>query len=127
MIPANPIAEALTRRAFAGVSAYVIVWQGQPVGRVAFREDGGDLRCLLTVDGQEVGECFDADTDPAQYTTLAHLAVLRLRPPGTPDYETDGAHLRRIAAGMAALPYSGTITTWQAALRSAGYDVWQAL
>ena len=42
MIPTNPTPEALTPRAFAGVSAYVNAWHGQPDGRVACREEGGE-------------------------------------------------------------------------------------
>ena len=124
MTPAHPTAEALTRRAFAGVSAYVIVWQGQPVGRVAFREDDGYLRCLLTVAGQEVGDYWDRPADPYAETYAVQTASTWLRAPAVPDYETDGAHVSRVGLALYDIVAG---ETWQAALRSAGYDVWQAL
>ena len=128
MIPTSPTAEALTRRAFAGVSAYVIAWHGQPVGRVAFREDGGDLRCLLTVAGTHGQSTMPADwltgADAHTYNEAFRYAERNLRVIAAPDYEADVAHVSRIRA-----TFSGIYTPdyWQAALQSAGYDVWLAL
>ena len=127
MIPTSPTAEALTRRAFAGVSAYVIAWQGQPVGRVAFREDGGDLRCLLTVAGTHGQSTMWADwlagADARTYNEAFRYAAGRLRVIAAPDYEADVAHVSRMRA-----TFSGIYTPdWRAALLAVGYDVWQAL
>ena len=129
MIPTNPTADALTRRAFAGVSAYVIAWQGQPVGRVAFREDGGDLRCLLTVAGAvRPSEStvsiprLSGATRTAERDVLCRAAK-RLVAPDTFDYDTDGSHIWRVRRTFNDL----CVADWQAALRSAGYDVWLAL
>ena len=127
MTPTHPTADQLTRRAFAGVSAYVIAWQGQPVGRVAFREDGGDLRCLLTVTDVVCPSTASIDwlegANAYKYSAVARQAAQIIRVPSIPDYETDGAHPARVRQAFYAAHYDD----WQAALRSAGYDVWQAL
>ena len=137
MTPTNPTAEQLTRRAFGGVSAYVIAWQGQPVGRVAFREDGGDLRCLLTVAGATRPATTSLDVDwlegatVTDYRMAAGFAALEIKAPPAPDYESDTAHAHRIKQALVSNrptePEEPQAKTWQAALRSAGYDVWQAL
>lgn len=112
--------------AFANVSAYVVVKDGERIASVAFkypRDGAGRLYAYVHVFGTEMTRGFAAGGGYDKRSAAVEDAVRRIKAPGL-GWAGDadviairGAILNPNAGGQ----------YWDRRLRDAGYDVWQAV
>ena len=106
-------------KAFANVSAFIIVKNGERIGKVAFKH-ADSVRCFLHIAGAPMsagsagGGGYDRATAAFQEAAARHSLDA---------WPTHAEHIRAIKAAAAG---SGG-TSWESALRNAGFEVWQAV
>jgi hypothetical protein len=109
-------------KAFAGVSAYVIAKNGDQIGRVAFKFARSGLRttCYFHVLGSEMTRAYASGGGYDKCSAAVHSAIGRIKVE-----EGDIRTSQRVGAIRDAVTDNGA--AWDADLRRAGFDIWQAV
>lgn len=106
-------------KAFQNVSAFILVKNGENVGKVAFKY-GAAVRCFLHIAGARMsigvarGGGYDRASAAFQYAAECH------------SIDAWPSHIELIQAVKAAALKADSLS-WDRALRDAGFDVWQAV
>lgn len=122
-------------KAFAHVSAYVIAYKGERVATLAFkfpRDGASRLWCYLHWAGCEMVRAYAGGGGYNKRTAAAAYAACKM-PAELPDtVYADGTPHHDVDTRTAYVAFRGALekdggSNWDATLRDAGFDVWQAV
>jgi hypothetical protein len=107
------------RKAFAAVSAYVVSRKGERVATVAFKHGDSRCSCFFHVIGTPMSKGWADGGGYDKASAAAHSAVRRIDRNAYPE------HLAIVDEIAGAIKDEGR--SWDADLRAAGFEVWEAV